>query len=112
MTRQELLDEKGRCEQKLQTANLELKTVKRKAASGGGWLPLEELTELENRRLGLVKALRGLNSQLASRKSEKLQKAFSEYFHDVADEMLDDKMYNKIYDEATSRRKEDSNATA
>lgn len=112
MTRQELLDEKGRCEQKLQTANLELKTVKRKAASGGGWLPLEELTELENRRLGLVKALRGLNSQLAMRKSEKLAKAFSEYFHDVADEMLDDKMYNKIYDEATSRRKEDSNATA
>ena len=110
MTRQELLDEKGHCEAKLQTANLELKTAKRKAASGAGWMPLGELTALETRRLGLVKALRGLNTQLAQRKGEKAAKAFSEYFHDVADEFLDDKTYNKIYDEATSRRKEDSNA--
>ena len=111
MTRQELLGEKGHCEIKLQTANLELKTAKRKAASGGGWMPLGELTALETRRLGLVKALRGINSQLAARKSEKLAKAFSEYFHDVADELLDDALYNKIYDEATSRRKEESDAT-
>lgn len=111
LTRQGLLDEKNSCEVKLQTANLELRTAKRKAASGGGWLPLEELTALETRRLGLIRALRGLNAHLAARKSEKLAKAFSEYFHDVADELLDDKTYNKIYDEATSRRKEDSNAT-
>ena len=110
MTRQELLGEKSNCEVKLQTANLELKTAKRKAASGGGWLPVDELTALEIRRLGFVKALRGINSQLALRKSEKLSKAFSEYFHDVADELLDDVQYNRIYDEATSRRKEGSNA--
>jgi hypothetical protein len=111
MTRQELLDEKGHCEVKLQTANLELRTAKRKAASGAGWMPLGELTALETRRLGLVKALRGINAQLAARKGEKLAKAFSEYFHDVADEILDDTLYNKIYYEAASRRKEDSNAT-
>lgn len=118
MSREELVVERGRWEAGLQELNTQLSTAKRRARAEGKFLGVEELADLERRRLKQAAGVRGVQSELTKRKAQAREahaaqparRPFSAYFQDAADELLDDAQYNMIHDEARLRMAEDAGA--
>jgi hypothetical protein len=102
MTRPELLDERARWESKLQAQNLRLQDVRRRAAAGLGFLPVDEITAMEAERVRLAAGVRGLNSQLSKLKAARqeqvreVSKSFDNCFRQVAKLVLEQDLYDEI----------------
>ena len=99
MTREQLLAEKGKWDDKLQQLNIDLAAARRRAASGQGFLPVDTLAELEHDRRRAAGCVRVIQSLLSQRKSEKrvaLDQAFDARFRQVAKLILEEDLYEEI----------------
>ena len=99
MTREQLLAEKGKWDDKLQQLNIDLAAARRRAAAGQGFLPVDTLAELEHDRRRAAGCVRVIQSLLSQRKAEKraaLDQAFDARFRQVAKLILEEDLYEEI----------------
>lgn len=100
MSREELLAEKGKWDNKLQQVNIEIAAAKRRAAAGQGFLPVDELESMEQERrryAGCVRVIQGLLSQRKAEKRATSDLAFDARFRQVAKLILEEELYEEIY---------------
>lgn len=99
MTREQLQAEKGRWDDKLQQINIEIAAARRRAAAGQGFLPVDELADMEHERRRIVGCMRVLQGLLSQRKAERRASAdlaFDARFRQVAKLILEEDLYEEI----------------
>lgn len=99
MSREQLLAEKGKWDNKLQEINIELAAARRRAAAGQGFLPVDQLEEMEHNRRRAAGCLRVIQGLLSQRKAERRASADSTFdarFRQVAKLILEEDLYEEI----------------
>jgi hypothetical protein len=101
MTREELLEVKGRMDGQSQTIKAEMTKARRRVAMGQGHLPVAEYDALVEKQLGVNRALRAIQTALAKRKAERRAVAstlsFDQAFRKVAKLVLEQDLYDEIH---------------
>lgn len=98
MTRDELLAEKVRLDASLSHHRLEIATAKRRARAQGIYLPVDQLTEMEERVRTLAAASGALGLEIHRRK--RAERPFNDDVHDAFKELADDGFYALVLERA------------